>query len=104
MHKCRQSHIDSRRVYADSVRKIPSSPVRQHTPNHVDCPLCETARQLLIDPGRFVELSFAQAFPLWLDSRMRLAPRTRADYESYFKVLEPFFGGLPLKGIHIGHI
>ena len=109
MRRCRKLGIDTARATPDSrVHNItcPDFPhlTRQHTLNHADCPACEMARQMRMNPEGFSALTLSEAFPLWLESRTKLTPRTRQDYESYFKALAPFFARLPLNEIHIGHI
>lgn len=50
------------------------------------------------------DLTFAEAAPLWLQTRTRISKGTRLDYEKNFKRLMPFFGTKALAQIHIGHI
>jgi integrase len=54
------------------------------------------------DSTRFADLTFSQAFSLWLDSRVRIKPRTRETYLEYFRALEPCFGQVLLSQIHMG--
>lgn len=54
--------------------------------------------------NEFSLLTFSQAAPIWLDSRKRLAPRTKGGYEQYIRALNSFFSELKLADIHIGHI
>ncbi len=52
----------------------------------------------------FAHLPFREAFPLWLESRSRIKPSTRSDYEKNFQRLVEFFGEVPLVEIHVGHL
>jgi hypothetical protein len=53
---------------------------------------------------QFGQLTFGEAFQLWLRSRTRLSPASVHEYDKNFKRLSPFFGVLRLNEIHIGHI
>lgn len=50
------------------------------------------------------EMLFCTASIIWLDIRVNIGARTRLDYKRYIKSLNPFFGELPLREIHIGHV
>lgn len=60
--------------------------------------------QVMIHDPQFALRPFSEAAPLWLASRVKIKPRTRKDYEQYIRALTPFFGKLPLREIHLGHI
>ncbi|MCI0351140.1 MAG: site-specific integrase [Acidobacteriales bacterium] len=45
--------------------------------------------------------TFSEAFPLWLESRLRLAPQTREDYKRYGKAIGKTFGAIPLRDVHL---
>lgn len=82
-----------------------SEPVTlQHTIGHVDCPVCEQARQLAVSPSELASLPFLQAGYIWLDARVGLAPKSAGMYRCYLKALDRFFGHLKLSEIHIGHV
>lgn len=77
----------------------------EHTAGHVRCPACELARTQMIQPAEFGALRFSMAASLWLsEHKLYIAERTVADYAFYFRSLNRFFGELPLREIHIGHI
>src|ERR1700752_369731 len=74
-----------------------------HTPGHVDCPACERSRRTTMQED-VKSLLFPVAAELWLETREnKNKPRTLADYRQYIRALTPFFGGLHLADIHIGH-
>lgn len=52
----------------------------------------------------FARLRFAEAAELWLSSRVGVSERTRSDNREHLRRLLPFFGGLRLEEIHIGHV
>lgn len=56
--------------------------------------------------GNLAELTFEQAADIWWNSRQRYLKEKTVDmYRQYIKKgLSPFFGGMVLKNIHIGHI
>ena len=54
----------------------------------------------LLDPS----LPFKVAAPEWLRARVGIKASTRHDYEDYIKALNGFFGELPLRDIHLGHL
>ena len=58
----------------------------------------------MIHDPQFAQRPFKEAAPLWLASRVKIKPRTRKDYEQYIRALNPFFGELRLKNIHLGHL
>jgi integrase len=77
----------------------------QHTPGHIDCPACELARRDVMKAAEFGALRFSMAAPLWLSwHRQDISDRTAGNYEYYFRSLNRFFGELPLRDIHNGHI
>lgn len=76
--------------------------VTRHTIGHIDCAAC-LSRKAMYDP-LFSERVFLEAARLWLDSRIKIAPRTRFDYSQYISALGQFFGKLRLADIHIGHV
>lgn len=81
-----------------------SSAPLQHTLDHRHCPACEFASNAAMADPTFAQLPFAAAAPLWLDSRSRIAERTRSDYQEHFRRLLPFFGALLLHEVRIGHV
>ena len=50
------------------------------------------------------QLKFSEAGPAWLDSRVKIGPRTRADYKQYIAALAKFFGEMQLSDIDIRHV
>lgn len=83
-----------------------------HTPGHKDCPACATSRRTEIIAVS-AKMPFAEAAPLWLHSRefqgtnprcRFLKARTLRDLEQYLRALARFFGELPLREIHSGHL
>ncbi len=58
----------------------------------------------MIHDPQFSQRAFKEAAPLWLASRVKIKPRTRKDYDQYIRALNPFFGDLRLREIHLGHI
>lgn len=76
----------------------------EHSRGHIACPACELSRQATMSENAFALLPFAQAAPIWLESRKRLNPRTVGAYEQYIRALNSFFADLRLTDIHIGHI
>lgn len=75
-----------------------------HTPGHVNCPICEKGRVLVMRASSFGLLEFAEAVEYWLNGRRSIGAETRRDYENCIKPLVVFFGKLKLVDIHIGHI
>ena len=57
-----------------------------------------------MDDSAFARIVCSEALTFWLDSRKTIAPGTRRDYQECIKHLVKFFGQLPLRDIHIGHI
>ena len=75
-----------------------------HTPGHVDCPTCERARAVMMNPDVLASLSFREAAPIWLEShRPHIGKGTIRDYEQCIRTLTGFFAVLRLREIHIGH-
>jgi integrase len=79
-------------------------PSRQHTLGHQHCPACEEARKQAMWGTEFAQLSFQEAAEQWLESRYRLAGKTRKNYLQHIARLDEFFGQLKVTEIHIGHI
>ncbi len=94
----------------DIVRLAPPA----HTPNHLDCPACDAARNdadLDLEEG----MTLQQASALWLDMRKadaadngitarRIRATTESSYSQYLKSLNLFFGQIPLNKIHRGNL
>jgi len=84
--------------------------VLEHIPNHLDCPACN-AQSFVKGPKILADMTFTEAFELWMRTR---APeiemfRTLSDesirtYRDFGWALGVFFGSLPLKAIHDGHL
>jgi integrase len=93
---------------------IPSSAHDEHTPGHLNCPVCERmklghAEQLSGD------MTFHDAFEAWIGKMVMhhetlvsdahyISERTEWDYRQYYRALEKFFGALRLGEIHTGHL
>jgi integrase len=76
-----------------------------HSVPHVNCPLCEDNRLETIQPEAFGLLRFSIAAPYWLrEHQLEIAEKTHFDYKYYLRSLTSFFGELPLKEIHVGHV
>lgn len=86
---------------------------QEHAVPHVDCPVCERAREVIlcrITP----ELPFTEAAAMWLESRTlstaarkkaRIIKKTTEDsYMRYIASLGLFFSGLKLNEIHLGYL
>lgn len=83
---------------------VSSLSLRQHTPNHRDCPACFMRSALAMHATTWNELAFSIAAKEWLKLRKgKIAQGTFAGYEQYIKKLNCFFGELLLKEINIGH-
>lgn len=100
--------IDGRKFGANLAIKI------QHTLGHVACPACEWARTLIVEDIS-AELAFDQAFDKWISNRVvrrdglptnarYISDRTEWDYRQYARALGKFFGDVPLREIHAGHL
>lgn len=50
------------------------------------------------------QMTFSEAAQAWLDSRVKIGPRTRADYKQYIAALAKFFGEMQLSDIDIRHV
>lgn len=80
------------------------APPGQHTPDHVDCPICGAYGKPLSD---IVVRSMPadDALAAWLKQhRQYIAGGTPRTYQQYVKVLSGFFQRMPLKDIGIGNI
>jgi integrase len=84
----------------------------QHTPGHVNCPVCEGTRTMYLGTISR-EMTFSQAVEFYLTWRTApVAPgrvqfvgrRTLKDYRQKAKALKKFFGEIPLGKIHLGHL
>ena len=85
-----------------------------HTPGHRNCPACIRAsnmHDLKISP----ELTFPEAFELWLEQRTidpsgtlshvrYVSKRTERDWRVYARAASKFFHSLKLSEIHAGHL
>lgn len=81
--------------------------IHQHTIGHLDCPACDAIRDqtLRSDPDLLRNLKFTAAGQIWLDTRKPyLRPRPFYLAGQHVKHLGVFFGEMPLRKIHIGHI
>jgi len=65
---------------------------------------CELAKSEAMQSQEFGNLSFEQAFPIWLDGRKKIAQASRKYYREYFRAAAPYFGAMRLCEIHIGHV
>lgn len=84
---------------------VSSSPEGAHTKGHLDCPVCDAAKDVMISPSELGRLRFCEAAPLWLQSKTgQVAPRTLSDYGYWINYLGKFFNELPLGKIHPGHL
>lgn len=60
---------------------------------------------MIVRTGDLGELTFSQVWPIFLEEKnQEVGPRTFQGYNEYFRALNPFFGAMLLKDIHIGHI
>lgn len=86
----------------------------RHTIGHIDCPVCEGSRTMLLT-RLSPTLPFREAAKLWLESRTihdasgavsarYVKPNTERSYRQYIGSLNLFFGDIPLNKIHIGHM
>ena len=76
-----------------------------HTTNHIDCPACRVFQVRATEPAAIANLTFHEAAPLWLEGhKAAIAKKTIFDYEFYIRTLDRFFGELPSRSIHIGHL
>lgn len=89
-------------------------PPTQHTTDHFDCFVCKEANRMLYQQLSS-DLTFKEAFDIWLSHRTikggteftaprYLAPKSVEDYTVCSRALCKFFGKLPLKKIHAGHL
>lgn len=79
----------------------------QHTIGHLDCPACDAIRDhtLRNDPDLLRNMKFSAAGRIWLETRRPyLRPRPFYLAGQHVKHLSVFFGEVPLRKIHIGHI
>lgn len=79
----------------------------QHTIGHINCPACDAVRDQTLsnDPALLRNLKFSAAAKIWLATREDdLRPRPFYLVKQHIKHLSVFFGDMPLKSIHIGHI
>lgn len=85
----------------------PSGEALKHTFGHIDCPACELTRDNIMgfDPDSLAALPFSEASQKWLETRRRyLRTRTAYGYQRHIDHLARFFGPLPLRKIHLGHL
>src|SRR5947209_4318307 len=86
-----------------------------HTVGHVQCPACEQALNLKFINALSPELTFNDAFDVWIDSRMidlqgfksdarYISDRSIRDLKQAARAAGKFFGRLKLKDIHVGHL
>lgn len=84
-----------------------------HSLDHADCPACEQARTLMIQPVPLAEMKFTEAAEIWLSLRSFpsesqrsrfISKRTLSDLKQYVSSLSQLFGSIPLNKIHIGNI
>lgn len=77
----------------------------QHTLGHVNCPACEELKRMIVRTGELGVLTFAEVWPYFIEEKSQeIGPKTLKSYKEYFRALNPFFGDVVLKDIHIGHI
>lgn len=83
----------------------PSETLPGHSHPHTNCPLCDTARDVVLSADEFGALRLAMAAPIWLKEHSAdISPKTITDYEYYLRSLTKFFGEMTLREIHPGHI
>jgi integrase len=76
-----------------------------HTLGHLQCPACEAARIEAMRTSDLKELTFDNAAALWIaDRQLDVSERTHKDHQDFVRRLGRFFGEMPLKDIHIGHV
>src|ERR1017187_5697330 len=76
-----------------------------HTAGHVSCPVCETARRKIMPPADFALMHFNDAASAWLNEhKAEIGERTKRNYDNNLRFLGEFFGEMPLREIHIGHV
>lgn len=109
---CYERHVTMEREGA-TVR--PDLPTRnQHTLGHLGCPACAWARTLLLEDIT-ADLCWTEAFDRWIRNRTvrgggcatnarYISERTEWDYRQYARALGKFFGAIPLREIHVGHL
>ena len=99
---------------ASEAISIVGSAGLEHTPNHLECPACDAARESL-DLDLDGDMPFEQASMLWLGMRKadvspdgvaarRIRATTESSYAQYLRSLNLFFGGVPLGAIHRGNL
>lgn len=107
------------RAYISSANPNRPHPVAQVCPacggNHSleRCDAC-TARSLMGKEGVLADLPVAEAFEIWFAARLEgttretsvryIAKSSERTYREYARALSVFFGSLPLRKIHDGHI
>lgn len=84
-----------------------------HTPRHHNCPACKS-RSLVRSDQKLADQDFNAAFEMWLAARLvgereetsvrYIAEESEKTYREYAWALEKFFGHLPLREIHDGHL
>lgn len=84
-----------------------------HTPDHIDCPGCNS-RSLLGEHAQLSSMLFQDAFDKWLSMEVvsseedtdvhYIKETSRTTYQEYAWALEKFFGRMRLDQIHDGHI
>jgi len=75
-----------------------------HTVGHVGCLACEQKGKVRMRAASFGQLLFSEAVEYWLEGRRSISEVTKRDYRECMKNLIRFFGQLPLRDIHIGHL
>ncbi len=83
-----------------------SSPNKsQHTLGHIDCLACEELRRTILEIVDGKSITFMAAARSWQEVKnQEVTKGTARHYEACLRPLRAFFGQLPLKDIHIGHI
>src|SRR5690348_15447276 len=78
-----------------------------HTLGHINCPACEASRQETVRTGSYLALQFRSAARIYLaeeEHSLEISPRTYKDHQDFVNRLSRFFGDIPIKDIHIGHV
>ena len=84
-----------------------------HTDGHIDCPACRQ-KACIARAGIARDLLYPEAAIIWIESRefdggrsgraRYVSGRSLGDFKEYDRALTRFFGKLPLKDIHMGHL
>jgi integrase len=92
-----------------------ATPQIRHTAGHKDCPACARATEMQVDSPLTPELTFREAFQLWIKTQVLdnqgqmtdaryISDRTQQDLRQYARAAGKFFDNLRLDEIHVGHL